>query len=124
MLIRREEPAAPPDTTAREVQRVLESAHRVVEEIERNAAAEGARVIAEAQAHAADVLAAAHRQTEDVLEEARREVTRLEARAAALHAHCLQLRSIFESAADTAGTALSEIAAASVAAESTVSDTV
>jgi cell division septum initiation protein DivIVA len=101
------------DTTAREVQRVLESAHRVAVDIERDAAEASARMVAEARAQAADVLVTAQRQADDITEGARRELNRLEVSAAALRGYCLRLRSGFEAAADTAGLALSEIAAIS-----------
>jgi cell division septum initiation protein DivIVA len=105
-----EPPASEP--AAREVQRVLESVHRVADDIERRASAESAALIAEAQANAAAILAAARSEAEQITTEARREADRLEAQTAVLRAHCLKLRTAFEAAADTAGTALSEIAAA------------
>ena len=101
-------------TTTREVQRVLEGAQRVADDVERHAAEESARVVEGAHAQAAEILAGAQKKALEITADARRDVTALEARVAVLHAHLLKLRASFESAADTAGNALSEIAETSV----------
>jgi cell division septum initiation protein DivIVA len=104
-------------TTARDVQRVLEGAQRVADDIERRAAEEGAQIVAQAQTSAADILAVAQRRAAEITADARRELVTLEARASALQAHGLRLRAAFEAAADTAASALSELAAKAVTTE-------
>jgi cell division septum initiation protein DivIVA len=101
------------DTTSRAVQKVLESAHRVADDIERSATDASVRVVDEARARAEDVLAAAERRAAEITDEARRELNRLERSAAAIREQCVRLRSTFEAAADTASVALGEIAAIS-----------
>jgi cell division septum initiation protein DivIVA len=97
-------------TTARDVQRVLEGAQRVADDIERRAAEEGAQIVAQAQTSAADILAVAQRRAAEITADARRQLVNLEARASALQEHGLRLRAAFETAADTAANALSELA--------------
>ena len=103
-------PLPAPEATTREMQRILTGAHRVADEIEQRAAEEGARAVAEMQARAVDILKDAEQRAVAITEAARREVSRLEERAASLRSHCLRLRSAFETAADTAGAGLTEIA--------------
>jgi cell division septum initiation protein DivIVA len=103
-------PLAAADATARDIQRMLESAQRVADDIERRAVEEGVGVVTEARAHAADILEGAERRAAEITDEARREVARLEARAAALQAHGEKLRAAFEAAADAAGAALGDLA--------------
>ena len=98
----------------RELQRVLEGAQRVADDIERRAAADGSRIVEDAHAQAADIIATAQRTAAETTAGAQREMTELEARAAVLHAHFAKMRAAFESAADTAGAALSDIAETSV----------
>jgi cell division septum initiation protein DivIVA len=71
--------------TAQSIQRILEGAQRVADDIERRAAEEGAQI-------------------------ARRQLASFESRAASLQTHGLRLRAAFEAAADTAASALSELA--------------
>lgn len=108
------EGATGPSATAREVQRVLEGAQRVADDVERRAIDESARIVEDARAHAAEILAGAQRKAADITSDAQREAAALEARAAVLRAHFAKLRAAFESAADTAGAALGDIAEASV----------
>jgi cell division septum initiation protein DivIVA len=112
-------PAPPPapDPTTRDLQRMLESAQRVADDIERRAVEEGVGVVTEARAHAADILEGAQRRAAEITAEARREVASLEARAAALQAHGEKLKAAFEAAADAAGAALGELAAGDLGAE-------
>jgi cell division septum initiation protein DivIVA len=110
-------------TTARDVQRVLEGAQRVADDIERRAAEEGAQIVAQAQTSAADILAVAQRRAAEITADARRELIALEARASALEAHGLRLRAAFETAADTAAAALSELAAKTFVTELPSGDT-
>jgi cell division septum initiation protein DivIVA len=127
--LRGHEPAPRPESSpgmaaaAREVQRVLEGAQRVVDDLEKRAADESARVVADAHAKAADILAAAQRRAEEITAGARRDVTALEARAAALQAHFQELRAAFESAADAAGAALSDLATTSAGKQLSASGT-
>ena len=99
-------------TTAREVQRVLEGAQRVANDVERRAAEESAHVLEAAHTQATEIVAAAQKKALEITAGARRDVAALEARAVTLQTQLLKLRAAFESAADTAGTALSDIAEA------------
>jgi cell division septum initiation protein DivIVA len=98
----------------RELQRVLEGAQRVADDIEHRAAVDSQRIIEDAHAQAAEILATAQRKAAEITAGAQRDMTALEARAAVLRAHFGKLRAAFESAADTAGAALSDIAETSV----------
>jgi hypothetical protein len=82
----------------------------VADDIERRAADEGAQILAQAQKDAADILAVAQRRATEITADARRQLVNLEARASVLQQHGLRLRSAFEAAADTAASALSELA--------------
>ena len=106
------EAASAMGATAREVQRVLEGAQRVASDVERRAAEDSAHIVSAAHASAAEIVAAAQKKAMEITAGARRDVVALEARAATLQAHLLKLRGTFESAADTAGSALSDIAEA------------
>jgi cell division septum initiation protein DivIVA len=117
----RPEAAAAMGTTAREVQRILEGAQRVVDDLERRAAEESARVVADAHAKAADILSTAQHRADEFTAGARRDVKALEARAAALQAHFQDVRTAFESAADAAGAALSDLATTKAASQLTAS---
>jgi cell division septum initiation protein DivIVA len=111
-------------TTARDVQRVLEGAQRVADDIERLAAEEGAQILAQAHTSAADILAVAQRRAAEITADARRELVTLEARASALQAHGVRLRAAFEAAADTAAAALSELAVKAFVSEGPSGETV
>jgi cell division septum initiation protein DivIVA len=106
------EAASAMGTTAREVQRVLEGAQRVANDVERRAAEESAHVVEAAHTQAAEIVATAQKKAMEITAGARRDLASLEARAVTLQTQLLKLRAAFESAADTAGTALSEIAEA------------
>jgi cell division initiation protein len=99
---------------ARELQRVLEGAQRVADDIERRAAADSGRLIEDARAQSAEILVEAQRKAAEITAGAQREATHLEAQAAVLRAHFVRLRGAFESAADAAGAALSDIAETSL----------
>jgi cell division septum initiation protein DivIVA len=104
------------DVAARDVQRVLEGAHRVADDIERRAAEEGAHVVAQAQTEAAAIVASAERRAAEITEGASRELLRLEAQAATLQERGLRLRGAFEAAADTATAALRDMGASELGA--------
>jgi cell division septum initiation protein DivIVA len=106
------EGARPIGTTSRDVQRILEGAQRVADDLERRAAEESAQIVEDARGQAAEVLAGAQKKAVEITAEARRNLGVLEARAATLQAYFMKLRDAFETAADTAGSALSDIAEA------------
>ena len=101
----------PSGTAAQGVERIFVAAERIADEIEDRAKGEAARLLAEATARAADVLTNAERRAADTVEAARKEAGTFGEQVASMRLHYAQLRAAFELAADTAASALSEIAA-------------
>jgi cell division septum initiation protein DivIVA len=109
------------EIAAREVARILAGAERIADEVKAHASDEYSHLISEAEARAADIVAEAERRAADLLADAERRSAEvvgsaarrsaeLEDRAMLVRAQHRQLRRAFEAAADTAATALSEIA--------------
>jgi len=104
-------PAAAPPAPAHGVERILASAQRIADDIENDAKTEAARVLAEAKTSAALIVKEAEQTAGGLVDEARREVTKCGEQVAGMRSQYAALRAAFERAADTAASALSEIAA-------------
>ena len=106
-------PAALPaaQTASQGVERILASAQRIAEEMESDAKTEAARMLAEAKTSAAGIVREAEQTAAGILDEARREAEKFGEQVAVLRRQYAGLRAAFERAADTAASALGEIAA-------------
>jgi cell division septum initiation protein DivIVA len=113
--------AMPLQASAQGVARILSSAQRIANEIEHDAKTQTAQLLAEAKARAADLVEEAERAAARIVDEAkhtaagivdaaRREEATCAEQVAGLRNHYAGLRAAFERAADTAASALSDIA--------------
>jgi cell division septum initiation protein DivIVA len=120
-----------PDSTAREVERILEGAERIAEEVRtrahtdaaaalreaetksamlmRDADTKSAVLMRDAESKCAALLKEAEGRATEVVDEAMRQVVHLDRQAAAVRAQCGQMRTFLRSAADAAAAALREI---------------
>lgn len=97
-------------TTSQRVERILQSAERIADEIEGRATGDAARLLTEANAQAAEVVKAAEHRATQIVEEAMSRVSNFAKQVVTLQAHYAELRAAFELAADTAANALGEMA--------------
>lgn len=98
------------ETALQGVERILVSAQRIADEIENGAKGEATRLLAEASTRAVDLVKDAERRAAVIVEGARHEVARVSDQLVAMRTHYAELRAAFELAADTAASALHEIA--------------
>ncbi len=101
---------APTETTSQRVERIVVSAQRIADEIEIAAKGDVARLLAEANARAANVVQDAEHRSARIVEEARSKVTGFAEQVARMQARYSELRAAIERAADTATSALNEVA--------------
>lgn len=98
-----------PETTAREVERILEGAERIAEEIRGRAHTDAQTSLREAETKCAGLLKDAEGRATEIVDEAMRQVVHLDRQAAAVRAQCAQMRTFLRSAGDAAAAALREI---------------
>lgn len=98
-----------PETTAREVERILEGAERIAEEVRGRAHADASSALREAEAKCAAIIKDAEGRAAEIVDEAMRQVVHLDRQAAAVRAQCSQMRTFLRSAGDAAAAALREI---------------
>lgn len=98
-----------PETTAREVERILEGAERIAEEVRGRAHTDAAASVREAETKCGNLIKDAEGRASEIVDEAMRQVVHLDRQAAAVRAQCAQMRTFLRSAGDAAAAALREI---------------
>ena len=98
-----------PESTAREVERILEGAERIAEDVRGRAHTDAAASLREAEAKCAALLKDAEGRATEIVDEAMRQVVHLDRQAASVRAQCTQMRTFLRSAGDAAAAALREI---------------
>jgi len=98
-------------TPSQGVERILASAQRIADEMANDAKTEAAGVLAGAKTTAAAIVQEAEQTAAGILDEARREAAKCGEQVAVMRRQYAALRAAFERAADTAASALGEIAA-------------
>ncbi len=90
------EQRVPPEATSQRVERILESAQRIADEVETGAKDAAARLLAEASARAAMVVRAAERRAAEIVEEGLSKAADCARQVAQMHNHYAELRGAFE----------------------------
>jgi hypothetical protein len=100
-----------PESTAREVERILAGAERIAEEVRTRAAEESEATLRDVEARATDTMKEAETRASAIVDGALQKAAQLDRQTEAVRFQLTQMRAAIKSAAEAAAMALGEIAA-------------